>query len=143
MSKPNYVGEGGRRAERTPAVGKQPCHFWGWMNAKALLCLSLQVHEVSPKAGCCIVPRRTHASNALPRCRMLLRTHWESRTLFLLQDAQGHSRQQGSSKLYQQLLPLCRVPSADNNMVSLLHQCSLSLFPGGSQVSIGNPATRS
>ena len=54
------MGEGGGRAERTPAVGKPLCHFWGWMGAKAPLSLPLQVHKVSLKVGCCIVARHTH-----------------------------------------------------------------------------------
>lgn len=124
-------------------MGKWLCRSWGWMSAKALLCLSLQTHEVPPKAGCCVVTSRSHASPALPQCRMLLGMRSESRTVFLLQDARGHSHQQSSSELTKCFTSgICHSSESLQQTITrfLCFISALSLFPRGSQVSIGNLA---
>lgn len=90
MSKTNSAAKGGDRAERISTMRKPLFHFWGWMSAKALLCLSLEVHKFSPKVGCFIITRHKHTNAMLPQCRMLPWMHSESWMVFLLQDICEH-----------------------------------------------------
>lgn len=121
------------QGRRDTCHGKSARHFWGRTSANALLCLSLQGHVVSPTAGCCIV-----TSHALAQCGMLLGMCWKSRTVFLLQDACGHSYPQGT----------CFISSTCHSSESLQQKIkwflyfasAFCLFPQGSQVSIENLA---
>lgn len=142
MRKPNEIGRGGvgGRAERTPAVGKPLTSGAGWVWTSAL---SLTGHRLSLH---CFHTHMCQQHKFL--CQALLCQHLGQQDSFLqdVQGEKGKSISQGKSKL-------TKHPSSSTcHSAELLHQTitwfpyfaiALSLFPQGSQVSIGNSAVES
>lgn len=141
MSKPNEVGGGGGggRAERTPAVGKALTSGAGWVRTSAL---SLTGHRVSLH---CFHTHMCQQHKFL--CQHYCASTWGSRTVFCRMCRVRRANPSAmANPSWPSTLPASLVTA------ELLHQTitwfpyfaiALSLFPQGSQVSIGNSAVES
>lgn len=140
------MGEGGGRAERSCAVRKPFRQFWGWMSAKALLSLCLPVHKVSLKSGCCAITRLTRASDGASPAQDSTGAAFRERGSFPAAGcawAQPSTGQLLADKvLYQQCLSLFELLQQTIRWF-LCFDGALSLFPRGSQVSVGKLAVGS
>lgn len=147
MSKSNEVGGGGGgRAERIPAVGKPFISGVGWVLNVCSVCLCKGTGSLWKEAAA-FLPDTNVPAAQVPCARHLLWLHLREQHRFM-QDVQGwmHSHQQGKSKLTEYpTSSTCQSSELAHQTISwfLYLVTALSLFPQGSQVSIGNSAMKS